>query len=234
MVTVKKYFDKLHFEESIHKYYVDGEPLKTSVSGVVGKFGKVFDSHNISLGVAKKEGRTQAEVLQEWKDISDKACDLGNEVHLFGEDYFSDRTLKPSNGFEEAIVKFWDSLPSFLIPAFPELQMYHFEKMFGGTADIILYNTKTGKFVILDYKTNKDLFKNFKGQTLLAPFDYLLDCPYNKYQIQLSLYQILLEQTGVEVSSRKIIWLKPDGEFELYDAIDLTDELRKQIKKLEL
>lgn len=231
MVTIEKYFEDLKFEESIHKYYVNDIPLETSVSGVVARFGEKFDSHNISLGVAKRDGRTQQEVLQEWKDIADKACALGDRVHKFGEDYFYDRSLEPSDGFELAITKFWRDVPSHIKPAFAELQMYHHDVMFGGTGDIILYNTKTGKYIIADYKTNKDLFKNFKGKTLLKPFDDLLDCPFNKYQLQLSLYQILLEQTGVEVSHRKIIWLKPDGKYKVYDTEDYTEKLKKELRK---
>ena len=59
--------------------------------------------------------------------------------------------------------------------------------MFGGTADIILYNTKTNKYIIADYKTNEDLFKNFKGKKLNGVFSKHLENGYNKYQIQFSL-----------------------------------------------
>ena len=38
---------------------------------------------------------------------------------------------------------------------------------------------------------------------MLERFSNLLENSFNKYQIQLSYYQILLEQTGIEVSSRK-------------------------------
>ena len=129
--------------------------------------------------------------------------------------------------FEEAIVNFWNDLPSTVIPVVMELQMYHKEYMFAGTADILLYNTVTNTFIIGDYKTNKDLFKNYKGKTLLSPFKNLLDNPYNKYQLQLSFYQLLLEQTGFKVSSRKLIWLKPDGTYLLYNTDDYTDILNR-------
>ena len=97
-----------------------------------------------------------------------------------------------------------------------------------GTADIILYNKQTNKFIIADYKTNKDLFKNFKGKKLKAPFNNLLDSPFDKYNIQLSMYQILFELTGYEVENRFIIWLKPDAEYEIY----YTQDLRKEINNL--
>ena len=95
-----------------------------------------------------------------------------------------------------------------------------------GTADIILYNTKTNKFIIADYKTNIDLFKNYKGKKMLIPFQDKLDMPFSKYELQLSFYQNLFEQCGYEVEDRKIIWLREDGTFEVYKTEDLTEKLK--------
>lgn len=69
---------------------------------------------------------------------------------------------------------------------------------------------------------------------MLGIFDNLLDSPYNKYQLQLSFYQILLEQIGLKVSSRKLIWLRPTGKYELYNTEDYTDVLRDWLKNNEL
>jgi hypothetical protein len=58
---------------------------------------------------------------------------------------------------------------------------------------------------------------------MLNPFELLLDNPFNKYQLQLSFYQILLEQIEcIKVSNRKIVWLVGDGEYRLYDVQDYT------------
>ena len=109
--------------------------------------------------------------------------------------------------------------------------MYSEELGIAGTSDIILYNNKTGKFIIADYKTNEDLFKNFKGKKLLSPFNFLLENAYNKYQLQLSMYQLLFEQCGFEVESRRIIWLKPDGTYINYKTEDLTQELLVELTR---
>jgi hypothetical protein len=76
-----------------------------------------------------------------------------------------------------------------------------------------------------EYKTNGDLFKCYKGQTLLAPFDYLESTPYNKYQLQLSYYQLMLEEIGIKVSGRKLIYLKADATYRIFDLIDITAEI---------
>lgn len=223
-------FKGLTFNEDAHKYFVDGKPLNTSVSGVIKNFYEPFNSKEKSQDVAQKEGVSQQEILQRWKSNSDEACELGTKVHLFGEVYPFNRHLKPKDGFEQAIVKFWNDLPPHIIPVMMECRMFHLKHLFGGTSDILLYNTKTDNYIIADYKTNKDLFKNFRMKKMLGIFRKFLDNPFNHYQIQLSLYQILLEQVkGIKVESRKIIWLKETGDYIMYDANDFSKELTEQL-----
>lgn len=225
-----KFFDKLEFDEGKHLYTVNGVKINSSVSKIIKNFVKPFDTEGVSRGVAKKRGVSQKEILKEWKEISDEACNKGTRIHAFGELYPFDRTLKPNDKYEEAIVKFWNDLPEHIVPVVMELRMYHKDYLFAGTGDILLYNKLTGHYIIGDYKTNKDLFKNFKGQKMLSLFDDLLDMPLNHYQLQLSFYQILFEQIGLKVESRKIIWLKPDGEYQMYDTADYTSILKEYLK----
>lgn len=220
------FYSGLTFDETAHKYFVKGVPINRSVSALIKDYCLPFDSYSSSKRVAYKRGVSQEEILAEWKRISDEAIKRGKEAHLFGELYAFNRELRPQSSYEVAIMKFWNDLPDFIVPVTTELQMYHKEKLYAGTADIILYNLKTNRFIIGDYKTNKDLFKNFGGQTLTGRFNQLLDNSYNKYQLQLSYYQILLEQTGAAVSGRKLIWLLPDSTYRLYDCEDLTQYLR--------
>ena len=88
--------------------------------------------------------------------------------------------------------------------------------------DILLFDTKNQTYIIADYKTNRDLFKNFQGQTMLGPFEYKWDRPFSHYEIQLSYYQILIEQIlGITVSRRIVVYLGLDGEFTMYDCEDV-------------
>ena len=219
-------FNNLTFEEKKHKYFVKGEPIKTSVSGLLSKFYESFDANAIAPYSAKKAGISTEEVLKQWADINQESIDRGHRVHTFGELYQFNRSLKPSCPQEEAIVKFWESLPEHIVPVAAELRMYHFKYLFAGTADIILFDTKTQTYIIADYKTNKDLFKNYKSKTMLYPFEALLDCPLNHYVVQLSYYQLLLEQIGVRVTKRVIIWLGLDGKFTCINTDDVTNILK--------
>lgn len=146
------FFSGLSFQSDIHKYFVKGVPINRSVSALIKDHCSPFNSHALSIGVAKKRGITQAEVLAEWKQTADEAIQKGNQAHLFGELYPFNRGLRPQSQYDIAIMKFWSDLPEYIIPVTMELQMYHIEKMYAGTADIILYNTKTNRYIIGDYK----------------------------------------------------------------------------------
>lgn len=224
--NIKLFFKGLTFEEHLHKYYFDGKPLQKSVSTLIKDFCKPFDEDGISRNKALNEGCSQQEFLDLWHTKRDKSQFTGKQAHLFGELYAFNRALRPKTNFDIAIMKFWNDLPPYVIPLITELPMYHKVKLYAGTPDCILLNTETNNLIIIDYKTNEDLFKNFQGQRLLERFSSYLDNPFNKYQIQLSYYKILLEQTGYFVSTTKIVWLKPDGNYELYDTKDLTQYLR--------
>ncbi len=249
MEDTKKYlleeFKDLTFNEEAHKYYVKGQPIKKSVSAIIKNFTTGFDRNGISKNITYSKNiinellntgvkyKTE-DITKPWDDKTKIACDTGTEVHLFGELYPFNTELKPRNKKEEAIKKFWNDLPDFIQPVIMELRMYHKKYMFAGTADILLYNRKSDTFIIGDYKTNENLFKNFANKYLLSPFEDKLDRPFEKYEIQLSLYQILFEQTGYRVSSRKLIWLLPDGTYKMYTLEDHTKILKEYLKNNEI
>jgi len=229
-IQILECFKGLDFEERTHKYLYQTKPIKISVSGLIKNFYEPFDAYQISLRIAKRDGITQEEVLKGWSDEGKKGIDKGNKAHLFGEIFPFNKHLEPSDNYELAITKFWNDLPEHIVPVIMELRMFHKDYMFAGTADILLYNTITKMFIIGDYKTNKDLFKNFKNKKMLAPFDSMYDTPFGHYQLQLSFYQMLFEQTGFRVEARKLIWLLPDGTYNMYDMDDLTGVLKEQLK----
>ena len=102
---------------------------------------------------------------------------------------------------------------------------------FSGTFDMLFAFKHNGKFKlsILDLKTNTALENDFnrnKGNMLLPPFEDLVDEAKSNYSIQLSCYQMGIEQLGYEVVDRKLIWLKDDGTYEKVSTPNLTDKLK--------
>ena len=90
-----------------------------------------------------------------------------------------------------------------------------------------------GKSFIPTHNTNKELFNNFGGKKLKLVGQNLLEDNFNKYQLQLSFYQILLEEIGYKVKARILVWLKEkDGKlYQNFYCKDYTKELRNFLKK---
>lgn len=182
---------------------------------------------------------TAEEIKDMWDENNRLANEQGTYAHAFGENAmhymvgdldsiapeFKDRLIDgkfvPKTGFEEAIVKFWNDLPDEYVPVMVESRVYAKcgtpEAVYAGTFDLLTYCTIPGKegLVIFDYKTNKDLWKNFKNQHLLPPFQKMLDHNKNHYELQQSLYENALNEIGLKILGKRLVWIKSDGSYEL-------------------
>jgi hypothetical protein len=204
---------------------------------------------------------TPEQILESWKKISDEACEHGTFTHECGESLFYYMTgqidkilpdfkdrLTEDGGFmllypkEEAAGKFYEDIPECIVPILAETKVYDEELGYSGTFDILFYydatldgkNPEKSGLIVMDWKTNKDLYKNFKGQKLLSPFDELLDMPLNLYKLQLSLYQSCINKVGLKVVARRILWLKPDGSYDKINLEEYVNMLREALKTVEL
>ncbi len=158
--------------------------------------------------------------------------------------YMGDRGwLIPTRPKEEAIVKYFSEMYRYDYPVLAETKVYNnfnpdVPKMktdYCGTFDILYYRyfpeepEKSG-FVIKDYKTNKDLEKEYSRKNrkmCLEPFTDLFDEPLSMYTLQLSCYQIPLMDLGVNIIDREIIWLKDDKTYEVIKLPDITERIRE-------
>lgn len=85
---------------------------------------------------------------------------------------------------------------------------------------------------LVTHNTNKELRKDYSRNTnkmLLPPFDDLYDESLGLYTLQLSCYQIPLEDIGLKVIGRRIVHLHDDGEYELVKIPDVTEKLRNTL-----
>lgn len=239
---INEFFGELSFKEDTHSYHLPKSKLSTSVSGKIEDFYTPFDAVEVSTRIAPYKKTTPEKLQSDWKQIGDDACDLGHKAHSFGELYPFNRKLKPKTLRDEAIVKFWKELPAHIIPVQMEVRMYHKKFLFGGTMDILCYDIKEKHFLIFDYKTNKDLFKNYKGKLMTGIFSHLLDNPFNHYQIQLSYYKILFEQLGYDFKVGGLFLvhlyeqinmftaLPESGEYEVLKVQDFSKELKLHLE----
>ena len=151
--------------------------------------------------------------------------------------------LIPTRPKEESVLKFYDELNENLHFVLAETKVYtgknkqltNLNQDYCGTFDILFYykdpnNDENSGLCIFDFKTNKELKKDFSrenGKFLLPPFVDLHEEPLSYYTLQLSCYQLPLEDIGLKVIARRIVWLKDDGSYELIALQDVTDRLRE-------
>lgn len=247
-------FSDIVFIEEGHKYFIAGEEY-TPVSNIIETFSRPFDKYTISERYAKKHGRTQEDVLKEWKYKNLKSVTQGTKYHEFGEamtwikcgypeliptdirrQYIQDEGwLIPFAPKEESILKFYSELPPSIIPVGAEFRMSSkyipgINTKFCGTTDLLFYHDSPDNpgFIIGDWKTNEELTKDYqrsKGITMYSPFDDLIDEPLGHYTLQFSMYQLMLESIGLKILGRRLIWLKNDGIYETIKIDNVSDKL---------
>ena len=160
--------------------------------------------------------------------------------------YIKDKNwLIPTRKKEEAVLKFWDEVftneNTYFVLAETKVytgknkELTNLKQDYAGTFDLLWYykhptdESKSG-LIILDYKTNgsltNDISRNL-NKRFTAPFEDMYDEALSSYKLQLSAYQLPLEDIGLKVIGRRIIWLKEDGEYELIPIDDYTGKLRE-------
>lgn len=197
------------FNDTYHTYKDDKGVKYTPVSSVINKFKVPFDK-NIAVYVAKKENRTVAEVLAEWKAKGDISLVRGNYFHNSMELLLKYPLLAQNSDLESEYKQIVAQVPKGYelnieeIVACPKTRV-------AGTADLII--TKGKQAIVFDWKSNelygKKVYNNFKG--ILS---HLEDTKINHYTIQLNIYRYLKELQGYKVKKMVIgNWQNNNVEF---------------------
>lgn len=151
--------------------------------------------------------------------------------------------LIPDGGKEKAVVKFLDDLPDCYHLVLNEAMVYsgknpqaemNLREQICGTFDMLYYYDGQGDeqragMVLMDYKTNQSLYSEYNQRNrimLLPPFDDMVQEDNSLYTIQLSLYALMLEDIGLKMLGRRLIWLHENGEYTKVPVADVSDRLR--------
>ena len=204
---IKEAFQDIEFLSWNHTYlHKPSQKYLPSVSKKYKQFEVPFDP-SIARFIAPKMGLSEGELLDQWKEKGRLSAERGTRIHKFAEDYYINNSLQPNCKAEEGVVEFFKDHPNYIVID-QEVILFNEQYNFAGTMDLLVYDIDTENFIVLDYKSNDDLFKNYKKKTLLAPFTDYLQNPLNLYKIQLNLYDMCLEEKGFDIDKRIIIWLK--------------------------
>lgn len=147
--------------------------------------------------------------------------------------------LIPTREKEKAVVNFWDDIPENYHLILPEAKIYNLTSVhtpYAGTFDLLMYyenkeQPEKSGCVLLDYKTNEKLYNEYNeqiGRCLKPNFDDMIDCSYSMYVLQLNLYQLALENIGIKILGRRLVWLKPDTTYEIIKIPNIIDRIKKE------
>lgn len=241
-------FNNIKYYDEPHTYYIDGQEM-LSATRLIGKFKQPFDGDYWANKKSKDRGITKEEILKEWKYKGDYACEKGNLLHDYAENYFNNKifpypkekiiNILGNNDVQIAFDKiknlfdkFYEESYSKLIPIKSELIVGDEERGVCGMVDQIFWNNKVNELQVWDWKTNKEIKRNNKWQQFKEPISHLDVCEFNTYSLQLSLYKFLIEEnTNLKLGDSYIVWFNENNE--KYEPIKCRDYREEVVSLLE-
>lgn len=237
-------FNDILFDAGPHKYTDSKGTQFNSVTTWVHKFSPPQDWDAIAAKSAQKAGCSPEELRAKWKRSGDYSCDLGTEVHAYMENMMQHKLYIPhidhvkwpemQADFESRIpacARAYQMITETYVPVREELIVHNSDWNLCGTIDLLAYNTKTGQFAILDYKTNKEIKKDNPWQRMMAPFEEFPDANYYHYSLQLSTYKAIVERkTNLRIGDLMLIHISPNGPV-MIPCIDLSARVLQLLGK---
>lgn len=224
---------KFVFDPKYHKYTYEGKQFE-SVTKFIQRFHKPFDQDYWSKRKADETGQEQSDILEQWKQLNERANFIGTSTHNWIENYFNKIHQEIPNDLDvvDRINKFNTIYAKHLHKLEPvkfEQRVFSIEWGLAGTFDALFI--WKDKLVILDWKTNKSFTTNSPyGEKLLDPFQDYDKCHLNEYSIQISLYSLILEQIGLDVKVGYILYIGPEGDPQIHKCFDMRPILKEYLQ----
>lgn len=240
---LNKAFGDFKFFPQDHHYEYKGQRVGVSVTRLIEEYTNEFDAETIAEKVAIKENKSVQEVLDEWKQKNQYACDKGHFGHLYAQSLWNGENVlneieKFTNGLETPLDKILDQADNFYFDYKDRLEHLADEYVIGSeeydiasAIDHLFINKLTGGLVLVDYKTNSDIHKNERyAKNMKVPLTHLKDFTLNHYFIQLSIYKYLVEKyTNLKIDEMFIVYFSEN--IENYEIIPIP-YLGKEVKNI--
>lgn len=244
-------FNRITFVEKTHCYLLDGEPTNIpSVTRLLKQFKRKFEKEKAAIRVAKRKHTTVDHILAEWEMNNLYSTTLGSMLHKYIENFYCNKRVEYDGTFErlgyEEKRKILDTFPK-LVSFFhnfyedsKHLLCIKNEMVLGdiedtkicGMMDMLVFNSLSEEFEIIDFKTNKKMEVKSPWGNLLYPFDDMSEGEINEYTIQLNTYKYFIEKyTSLKINKLKIVWFNVNND--CYKLIELNDIQPKIEKMLE-
>jgi hypothetical protein len=240
-VNLMKPFEDIWFDDESHTYGIDEYIFPISGTGWIKKWAKEFDpTGDITRRCASNRGLTVEQMESEWKEISDRACDIGVEFHEYMEATALGEPYEYRYEYTHLSIMGEDYWTDYFVNG--DYTMIETEFIVGdrklevaGQGDGLVHSMEKG-LGIIDYKTSKDINKFSKYRNkMLGIFKDLPECNFIKYSIQISLYAYLLEKnTGIRVDFMEIVWIHSKNKsYEVIQCMDLRDRIKNYFEQEE-
>lgn len=222
--------DEIIFKADTHQYFNKQNEEYKSVSRALKGIQVPFDREGMSSRMAKKlaeengisESQAKKDLLEQWDNKKDNSIDKGNYVHDSLERYAIKGTYDDEM---KEVTEFLLRILKEHYRYFPETIIYSHKYKMAGRTDLSLVRQKSKNPVLdfLDYKSNaekgiqfdsigrKEIPIRHYNRFLLPPFDYLEDCNYTTYSLQLSIYAFMaMESLNVRIGRLGILFVDND------------------------
>lgn len=235
-------FGDFKFFEDGHYYEYKGQRVGISATTLIGQYANEFDSQAVAERVAKKQNKKVEEILAEWKQKNEWACKKGSMCHEFAQKLWkydfmvgfggvfdTKEQANIANKIASQAVSFHNDYVDKLVHLADEYIIGSEEYDIASAIDHIFINKLTGGLVLVDYKTNTDIYKNEKyAKKMKVPLSHLKDTTLNHYAIQLSMYKFIVEKyTDLKFEEMFIVWFSEKNDN--YEIIEIP-YLEKEVK----
>jgi hypothetical protein len=230
--TLKSFNEEaeVQFEPIAHTYHYKGKKL-VSATEHKAKFYKEFDTENVSAAASKSWGVDQGEIKDLWEANGKLTADFGTIVHKTLEHYtrfvyLGDKVSKakqqkenyalPKHPILRSIIEGFIAIDQSVGEIIPEALITNVEKGFCGQSDRVVVLDKKNKVCdIEDYKININSEEISKDKKALAPFNELPANKLTEYQIQMSVYANMMQDSGWTVN--KLVVYVYENEWKRYE-----------------
>lgn len=215
----------IYYHPGSHTYWYQLETQFDGITKWIKSYSQPFDAKNISFAVARRDGRDQQDVLDEWDEKRDSAADYGNFVHDAIERWGNkQRRLKGQKEYVDVVKKLLKEKGLTLVAV--EFVVFDEETGRASPIDILCVN-KEGKLVVVDVKTFEKgvQWEGFKDARMRYPLYTLPDSNYYHASLQVGWYvKQLVERYGQQVETVGYILHIRKYDDEIKASLIQTDE----------
>ena len=234
--------DRIAFREHDHKYFVDGQLVPRSVTGLLHECSAGFDpsralasmKHGRNWDAKRMEmeeqglGTSDAEILARWSRNGNVQSRRGQLLHHHAELLMNGVAVEEPHSpeFKEVNEIYNALLLHGMVPHRTELCIFHCGLRVAGQIDALFLDA-SWRLVIVDWKRIR--FLRTEGfHPLRYPLDCLPDSNYWIYSLQLNLYRYILEtEYAHDVSAMYLAVVHPEQPFpRLVEVPRLDAEMR--------